>query len=229
MKKKLITSLIIGTFLISGLSFIGCGSSDNSIDQTNTASDINSKKDSTTSENTKTDNVQDKQESSKDSNIENSSSSEIDKKANENAETSKPKEDSNQTNDSSISKEKSNKEEVNSSKKTDSTSNDENKTNKNSNSNPDEKKLKYEYEEADKKLNELWHQIVSYGADYPDLIKSQEKWIKYKDSKDLATKTKLTQERITTLENWFAYQRRIQGEKGYQFAQTHKCPSLDWN
>lgn len=199
MKKKLIASLIIGTFLISGLAFIGCDKPDSSTAQTNTESDSNSKKDSTTEDN-KIDSDQNKQESSKDL-----------KKAN----------------DSTISKEKSNKED-NSSKKTDSTSNDENKTNKNSNSDSEEKNLKYEYEEADKQLNELWSQIVSYGADYPDLIESQKKWIKYKDSKDLATKTKLTQERITTLQKWFAYQMRIQGEKGYQFAQTHKCPSLDW-
>lgn len=223
MKKKLIASLIIGTFLISGLSFIGCNKSDSSTAQTNTESDSNSKKDSTTKDN-KIDSDQNKQESSKDSNKENSSSSETPKKDNENAENSK---DSKKVNDSAISKEKSNKED-NSSKKTDSTSNDENKTNKNSNSDSEEKNLKYEYEEADKQLNELWDQIVSYGADYPDLIKSQKKWIKYKDSKDLATKTKLTQERITTLQKWFAYQMRIQGEKGYQFAQTHKCPSLDW-
>ena len=223
MKKKLIASLIIGTFLISGLSFIGCNKSDSSTAQTNTESDSNSKKDSTTEDN-KIDSDQNKQESSKDSNKENSSSSETPKKDNENAENSK---DSKKANDSAISKEKSNKED-NSSKATNSTSNPENKTNKNSNSNSEEKSLKYEYEEADKQLNELWDQIVSYGADYPDLIKSQKKWIKYKDSKDLATKTKLTQERITTLQKWFAYQMRIQGEKGYQFAQTHKCPSLDW-
>lgn len=199
MKKKLIASLIIGIFLISGLSFVGCNKPDSSTAQTNTESDSNSKKDSTTEDN-KIDSDQNKQETSKDSK---------------------------KVNDSAISKEKSNKED-NSSKKTDSTSNDENKTNKNSNSDSEEKNLKYEYEEADKQLNELWDQIVSYGADYPDLIKSQKKWIKYKDSKDLATKTKLTQERITTLQKWFAYQMRIQGEKGYQFAQTHKCPSLDW-
>ncbi|MDM0950346.1 lysozyme inhibitor LprI family protein [Clostridium perfringens] len=223
MKKKLIASLIIGIFLISGLSFVGCNKPDSSTAQTNTESDSNSKKDSTTEDN-KIDSDQNKQESSKDSNKENSSSSEIPKKDNENAENSK---DSKKANDSAISKEKSNKED-NSSKKTDSTSNDENKTNKNSNSDSEEKNLKYEYEEADKQLNELWDQIVSYGADYPYLIKSQKKWIKYKDSKDLATKTKLTQERITTLQKWFAYQMRIQGEKGYQFAQTHKCPSLDW-
>ncbi|MDU2073138.1 MAG: hypothetical protein E7G38_01200 [Clostridium perfringens] len=223
MKKKLIASLIIGIFLISGLSFVGCNKPDSSTAQTNTESDSNSKKDSTTEDN-KIDSDQNKQESSKDSNKENSSSSETSKKDNENAETSK---DLKKANDSAISKEKSNKED-NSSKKTDSTSNDENKTNKNSNSDSEEKNLKYEYEEADKQLNELWDQIVSYGADYPDLIESQKKWIKYKDSKDLAKKTKLTQERITTLQKWFAYQMRIQGEKGYQFAQTHKCPSLDW-
>ena len=140
MKKKLIASLIIGTFLISGLSFIGCNSSDNSTNQTSTTSDINSKKDSTAPEDTNT--QQDKQGSSKDSNPENSSSSETAKKANENTETSKQKKDSNQTSDSSNSKEKSAKKEVSSSKATNSTSNPENKTNKNSNSNSEKKNSK---------------------------------------------------------------------------------------
>ncbi len=225
MKKKLIASLIIGTFLISGLSFIGCDKSDNSKAQTNTTSDSNSKKDSTTTEDINT--QQNKQESPKGSNKENKSL-ETDKKVNENNETSKPKKDIKQTNHSVVSKEKFNKKD-NSSKKIDLTSNVENKTNKTSNNNSKEKNLKNEYEKADKELNDLWKVIVNYGADYPELIKSQKQWIKYKDSKDLATKTKLTQERINTLQKWFGYQRRIQGEKGYQFAQTHECPSLDWN
>lgn len=230
MKKKFVSILISCIFLSSSFLIIGCNKEQPSKEQESISSnnEIKENKDEEKSIEENKNNADNLKEKESNTNLEKENNKEDIKK-----ESKEDKEEASKSNkkDNVIdnSKDKGEDNSSNNTKKSEEKNQlSKEETNKNK-ENSEEENLKINYEKADNELNELWHRIVSYGADYPDLIESQEKWINYKDSKDLATKTKLTKERIETLQKWFSYQRRIQGRDGYQFAQNNPCPSLDWN